>query len=240
LRRAADAARDTADDKTLSWQPRASCHAEVSVQEASMSKSKVGHSTAKFLSAAALATIFGGLALSAAAQSTARASGGWLVDAAQNRETAAAKVFIERGANVDHARAGDGTPLIVASAMGDMAMVRLLLQQGADVNKPAAGDGNPLIAAASHGHTEVVDYLIANGANVNAIVVNDETPLINAAREGRLETVRHLVARGADVNLAVKVDLQSGGTERRSPLNQARRNGHKDVAAFLLSKGASS
>lgn len=206
-----------------------------------MSKSRGFSSGAMFLGAAALATVIGGMALNAAAQSVApTASGGWLVDAARNRETEAARVFIAHGADVDHVRPGDGTPLIVAAAKGDIAMVRLLLEQDATVNKPAAGDGNPLIAAAAHGQTEVVDYLIAQGADVNAIVVDDETPLINAAREGRLETVRHLVAKGADVNLAVRVDLQSGGTELRSPLSQARRNRHRDVSAFLISQGARS
>ncbi|WP_162938892.1 ankyrin repeat domain-containing protein [Brevundimonas naejangsanensis] len=204
-----------------------------------MSKSTGFSSGATLLSAAALAIVIGGMALNAAAQSVApTASGGWLVDAARNSETEAARVFIAHGADVDHFRSGDGTPLIVAAAKGDIAMVRLLLEQDANVNKPAAGDGNPLIAAAAHGHTEVVDYLIAQGADVNAIVVDDETALINAAREGHLETVRHLVARGADVNLAVRVDLRSGGTELRSPLSQAHRNRHHDVSAFLISQGA--
>jgi len=204
-----------------------------------MSRSSGFSSRAGFLGAAALATATCGLALSAVAQSVdPAASGGWLVDAARNSETEAARVFIGHGAEVDHVRSGDGTPLIVAAANGDMAMVRLLLEQGAEVDKPAAGDGNPLIAAAAHGQTEVVDYLIAQGADVDAIVVNDETPLINAAREGHLETVQHLVAKGADVNLAVRVDLQSGGTELRSPLSQARRNHHQTVSAFLIAQGA--
>lgn len=206
-----------------------------------MTRLKSAYKAAGVCCAAAFAVAAGGAGLSAMAQGAeARASGSWLVDAAKNNETAAARVFIDRGADVNHARSGDGTPLIVASAMGDMPMVRLLLDQGADVNKPVKGDGNPLIAAAAHGHDEVVDYLIAHGANVNAVVVGDETPLINAAREGRLDTVRRLVAKGADVNLTVRVQLLSGGAELRSPLSQARRNRHADVVAFLMSKGAKS
>ena len=185
--------------------------------------------------------VVGAVALTAAAQTAVpQASGSWLVDAARNRETEAARVFIAHGADVDHARTGDGTPLIVAAAQGDMAMVRLLMEQDASVNKPARGDGNPLIAAAAHGRTEVADYLIAHGADVNAVVIDDETPLINAAREGHMETVRLLVARGADVNLAVRVNLPEGRTELRSPLNQARRNHHNDVSTFLIEQGARS
>ena len=86
----------------------------------------------------------------------------------------------------------------------------------------------------------MTDYLITLGADVNAVVPDDETPLINAAREGHLDIVRRLVTAGADVNLAVPVTLASGATEVRSPLSQARRHRHADVAAYLIDQGARS
>ena len=169
-------------------------------------------------------TVLGGASIAASAQTppptVARASGGWVVDAARNGDTRAAGVFIAHGADVDEGRDRDGTPLIVAAGNGDLTMARFLIGQGAEVDRSMRGDGNPLIAAAANGRIEMANYLIALGADVNAVVPDDETPLINAAREGHLDVVRRLVTAGADVNLAVPAKLSSGATEIRSPLSQ--------------------
>jgi ankyrin repeat protein len=187
------------------------------------------------------AIVLCGAAIQASAQTpVARASGGWLVDTARTGDTRAAAVFIARGADVNTGRDHDGTPLIVAARNGDLVMARFLIEQGAEVDRQMKGDGNPLIAAAANGRLEMANYFIALGADVNAVVPDDETPLINAAREGHLDLVRQLVAAGADVNLAVPVTLNSGATEIRSPLSQARRNRHAAVVAYLIDQGARS
>jgi bla regulator protein BlaR1 len=134
----------------------------------------------------------------------------------------------------DKAEYGDGTALIEAARDGNLPLVQRLLERGADVNQPVPRDGNPLIVAAARGHLEVAKTLVEHGADVNAFVPEDETPLINAAREGHLEVVTYLLEKGADINLAVLAN----GTEMRSPLGEARKHQHPDVANLLLQQGA--
>jgi ankyrin repeat protein len=67
-------------------------------------------------------------------------------------------------------------------------------------------------------------------------VPGDETPLINAAQAGGLDIVTYLVERGADVNRAVP----SNPGQTRSPMSEARRNGHGAVVNYLKSRGARS
>lgn len=202
--------------------------------------SKTPSARALIVIGALTATALTGVALKVSAQTAtpAPASGAWVVDAARTGDTGAAEVFLAHGADVDAGRESDGTPLIVAARNGDLTMARFLVQQGAGIDRPMKGDGNPLIAAAANGRIEMTDYLIGLGADVDAVVPDDETPLINAARQGHLAVVQRLVAAGADVNLAVPVTLASGATEVRSPLNQARRNRHREIAAYLIGHGA--
>ena len=163
-----------------------------------------------------------------------------LLDAVQDDDIDAVRELLASGAdvNVNVHRPGDGTPLVEASRAGNIAMVTLLLDHGADPDVPAPGDGNPLIIAAARGHGEVVRLLVGRGADVNGYVPGDETPLINAAGAGHLGVVKYLVEQGADVNLAIDVRTFRGTTERRSPLGQAVRRGHREVADFLRSVGA--
>jgi hypothetical protein len=139
--------------------------------------------------------------------------------------------------DVNAARPGDGTPLIIAAKSGDSVAIRRLLAQGADPNLASLGDGNPLIAAAAFGDVKAADLLVAHGAQVNANVVGDETPLINASARGHLNMVRFLVEHGADVNLAVRKDGAPLG-EIRSPLGMARRYGHAEIVDYLVGHGA--
>jgi ankyrin repeat protein len=126
---------------------------------------------------------------------------------------------------------------VVSAQRGDEAMAKLLLERGADVNMRAPGDGNPLIVAAMRGDLALAQLLVENGADVNGYVRGDETPLINAARENRLEVAEYLISKGADVNLEVEAPTIRG-SERRSPMIMARRNGHDEMIRLLRRHGA--
>ena len=121
-----------------------------------------------------------------------------------------------------------------AARRGDLPLVKRLLDRGADVNEAVLRDGNPLIVAAARGHLEVVTTLVDRGADVNAFVPEDETPLINATRGGHLQVAAYLIDKGADVNLAVLAN----GKEMRSPLGEALKHSHEDVADMLMKRGA--
>jgi beta-lactamase regulating signal transducer with metallopeptidase domain/ankyrin repeat protein len=162
-----------------------------------------------------------------------------LLDAVSEDDVKAVQALIADGADVNAYRPGDGTPLVEAARRGNLALASLLIDHGADPNKAAPGDGNPLIMAAARGHEPIVQLLVERGADVNGYVPGDETPLINAAARGHLAVVKYLVEEGADVNLAFDVATYQGGTERRSPLGQAIKFKHDEVASYLRAAGAS-
>jgi len=157
-----------------------------------------------------------------------------LFDAVHAKDIDAVRALIAQGADVDAILPGDGSPLIEAARRGRLDIVQALLAAGADPNLAVRGDGAPLIQAALSGHLEIVQALVERGANVEIFVPGDETPLINAAQAGSLPIVTYLVERGADVNRAV----QANPGETRSPLSQARKNGHGAVVNYLKSRGA--
>jgi beta-lactamase regulating signal transducer with metallopeptidase domain len=161
-----------------------------------------------------------------------------LLEAIESKEMDDVVKLLDAGVDVNAAVAGDGSPLIVAAREGDIKTARLLLDRGADVNMPVSGDGNPLIAAASAGNVEVAKLLLDRGANIEQVVPGDENALIQASSEGETEMVRFLISRGADVNARVWVDEGPQRQEWRTPLNQARKAGRKEVVNILLAAGA--
>jgi beta-lactamase regulating signal transducer with metallopeptidase domain len=156
-----------------------------------------------------------------------------LFDAVRSGDTETVRELLALGANANAALPGDGSPLIEAARHGRMDLVQMLLTAGADPNLAVRGDGAPLIQASLSGNLDIVRLLVERGANVEIFVPGDETPLINAAQAGSLPIVTYLVERGADVNRAVPAN---GAT--RSPMSEARRNGHGDVVNYLKSRGA--
>lgn len=158
------------------------------------------------------------------------------VEAAEEGDLKEMEELLNSGANINAVVSGDGTALIIAAKEGNRSLVEFLVARGADVNLSSPGDGNPLIMAAREGHVEIVRLLLDRNANIDAIVEGDENPLIQASGEGRVEVVKLLIARGANVNARAKSDRING--EWRTPLNQARKGGHKEVEALLIAAGA--
>lgn len=163
-----------------------------------------------------------------------------LFEAADDGDIQSIEELLKKGANINCAIDGDGSPLIAAARNGNQEAVRLLLDKGADPNMAVAGDGNPLIMAAREGHLEVVTLLLDRGANIDQIVPEDENALIQASSEGHLHVVKFLVSRGADINARVWVERSVERTkgEWRTPLSMARSGKHNAVVTYLLSKGA--
>ena len=181
-----------------------------------------------------------------------------LVEAARSGDLPAIASLIEAGANVNGTASGDDPPLIAAARGGRLAAVRLLLDRGSNPNLSAAGEGTPLSVGAREGHTSVVQLLLDRGASINYARGSEGTALMLASGAGRLDTVRLLVARGADVNVRTRDPVVVQRTEVlydnlgrrrelpvrrlevqvRSSLAVARRGGHDDVVAFLVSVGA--
>lgn len=149
-----------------------------------------------------------------------------------------ARALIKAGADVNYFLPGDGTPLLLATRMGDEGLVKLLLDSGADPNKAAPGDGSALIVAARRGDEDITKMLLAAGADPNGFVMGDETPLIGAAAENSLDVARLLIEAGADVNLKVRTGNRKPRAQYRSPMGQARAYGNRRMAELLRSHGA--
>jgi beta-lactamase regulating signal transducer with metallopeptidase domain/ankyrin repeat protein len=180
------------------------------------------------------------LAAGANVNAAIHGDGSALIAAARKGHIEMARLLLGRGANPDLGVRGDGTPLIAAAGRGDIEMARLLLDSGANPNTGLEGDGSPLIAASGGGQLAMMEFLLARGAELELVVRGDENPLIKACETGKLASVKWLVQRGADVNARVLVNETYGGAfvEWRTPLVMARRNGHADIVAFLISAGA--
>jgi len=116
-----------------------------------------------------------------------------------------------------------------AAALGSTPMVQRLIKKRR--HKAYVRDSNnyaPIHWASLKGHEYIVCYLIdrhkvdPNSPNAD---FSDTTPLHLAALAGHLPVVKALVARGANI-----LEKDAFG---QTPLDNARKNGHHSVAAYL-------
>ncbi len=173
-------------------------------------------------------------------------------------------LLVAKGADV-RTKAADGTTLLHQAVRSEqLDMVALFLSRGIDINS-AGSDGRTALHLAlaappsANSINSIVEALIVRGADVKARDVRGNTPMQIAVSYGhhRKDTVRMLLDKGAEVSTiqiaaylgdldAVKGFLERGGDinaqdgdRRLSPLGAAALGGQKDVAAFLISQGAS-
>ncbi len=121
----------------------------------------------------------------------------------------AARLLLQRGADVDEESYNHWTPLAAAAHRGRAEMVAFLLDHGAAVEGSPEGGVIPLVLCASacwYDFEDCARLLLDHGANVNATDSSGNTALIHAARNrsGSASFVRLLLERGADVHLRNK------------------------------------
>ena len=173
--------------------------------------------------------------------------------ATENGSAAMVRRLLEAGANPDARLLSGETPLMTAARVGAADVARHLLEAGADTAVTGARGQTALMWAVAQRHPGVVEVLLSQGAAVDArsdvwtevvkttpepwnpeyvaeIPQGGYTPLLFAARVGDLASAKLLVAAGADVN-----DQPPYGT---SATVVAVHSGHRDVATFLLERGA--
>jgi len=166
------------------------------------------------------------------------------------------KQHLAAGANVNAKNEQGQTPIHLAAKTRKVKkeITELLIEKGADVNVKAVDGATPLHHVAT---TEIAELLIEKGADVNVKDRKGRTPLdfavtgkraeteelirknggergeykmpiYQAANIGDLETVEKLLESGTDVN--------QKNRQGYTPLMAA---GTKEIAEFLISKGAS-
>jgi ankyrin repeat protein len=152
------------------------------------------------------------------------------------------------------------SPLLFASMSGDLAAVSLLLARGAGANLASASGDTPISEAITFGRADVVRALIAAGAEVHLVERTGVNLLHWAAITNRADVIPELARAGVDINAtdeagytplmyAATIDFGDTATLRallaagatttianrsgRTPLQQARRLGHLQLAAVL-------
>ena len=162
------------------------------------------------------------------------------------------ETLLKAGADPNAAYGEGETALMAAARTGSVDAVKMLLTFGASVDARETFRGETaLMYAVAENHADVVKLLIELRADVNAQTIHYEfpkltggnggiihdrpegglTPIFFAARQGAIATADLLIAAGADLKA---VEPQYGFT----PMQTAIFNGHYDLAARLIDKGA--
>lgn len=184
--------------------------------------------------------------------------------AVMGRREGAARLLLDRGADVATADAQGRTPLHQAAEMGSGVLVDLLVGAGSEVEARDLWGRTPLFLAANWGNDlDAVERLIAAGANVNDRTPRGEQILMATLAYARPEIVQALMNAGARFpdnaeELGAAVYLSAGnGLEsvfssatraaedmgihwwERVSMQAAARGGSVRIGASLLARGAS-
>jgi ankyrin repeat protein len=151
-------------------------------------------------------------------------------DAARRGDIITLKVLIARSPKLVNARESKGgTPLQVATGMGNRTIIKYLLANGADVNAHDNDGETALHIAAVFNRYREAPLLIEKGADVNAKDNSGLTPLHQAASRGYKKVIVLLLSKGADVNALTK--------DGRSPTKMALLAGKDGAAKYLRAHG---
>ena len=156
-----------------------------------------------------------------------------LYNACEKGETAAARLLLDRGADVHQATEDGWTPLFIACHNGHVDAARLLLDNGAEVDRAKRTDATPLLIACQDGPRRNGRGAAVAGERRGGRSGEKEgyTPLYIACQNGHVDVARLLLDNGAEVDRATENGRDAA--VHRLPERPRRRG-----AARLLDKGA--
>lgn len=140
----------------------------------------------------------------------------------------------------DHSK----TALHWAAEMDHVEVAAVLVEAGADIEARTSWGASPFDWAATMGSSRVADLLLDRGAT--------GLTLITAASLGKLSAVRGIIEAREDLSAHRRRDAPTAPDDDHWPpdsahirkdtisdaLHAAARNGHRDVVAYLLDRGA--
>jgi len=154
-----------------------------------------------------------------------------VADAAMGQDAAVVRRLLQDGADVNAGQSDGATALHWAAYHGDVQLAGFLLEAGADIAVANRNGSTPMWLAANQGDAALLEILLDSGADANEQLPLGRRPLMLAARSGVLAAVRVLLEHGADPNASE----EARGT---TALMQAADQGHADVMALLIERGA--
>ena len=134
----------------------------------------------------------------------------------------AARLLLDKGAEVDRAEKDGRTPLYIACKKGHVNAAQLLLDRGAEVDRVVNGL-TPLFAACERGRVDAARLLLDKGAEVDRADNYGRTLLSIVCYNGNVNTARLLLDRGARLN--------------SDYMDIACKAGRIDVAKLLMERG---
>src|SRR5687767_2701470 len=123
-----------------------------------------------------------------------------LVDAAERGDQATVRTLLQKGADINGARADGLTALHAAVYADHLEVADALLRAGAKATAADRYGVTPLYRAAVNGNAGMIRRLLDAGADVNGVDGGGETVLMTAARTGSPAALKALIERGATVD----------------------------------------
>jgi ankyrin len=154
-----------------------------------------------------------------------------LLQAAKNRDRAAARELMQKHVPVNAAEGDGATALDWTTHWDDLEIADLLIAAGADVNAATTLGVTPLSLACENGSGAMVEKLLNAGANAQAALGTGETALMSCARTGSVEAVNAILAHGAEVNAKEH-------TNNQTALMWAVSRRHPEIVKALIEHGA--
>lgn len=160
----------------------------------------------------------------------------WLYIASHSGDLAAVDKLLQLGADPNFKAVDFPPPLVIAAQYGHTNVVSKLLEKGTinhiDIN-------NALKRAVQNGHLECIKELLKKGANRFVVNQRVETMFFIAALHGRLDILKELLKTNNVAENSYKtvyINMQS--IDFATPLLAALKNGHTEIANFLISENA--
>lgn len=172
------------------------------------------------------------------------------------------KMLIDNGADINCRNVWGRTLAYNAARNGYIEGIKFLMQNGADINRQDEWGKSPLHAAVDRKLTETIKLLLKKGAKINSGDRWQQTPLFTAGSNKDLEMIDLLVKNGADIRhknsvkqsllhrsaISGYIDItkrliELGGhinstdAKEMTPLDYARRFGHRKLAELLKASG---
>jgi hypothetical protein len=117
-------------------------------------------------------------------------------------QTAALKLLIENGGDVNQTTNNGITPVYIASQQGHTAALTLLLENGGDANQADNEGATPVYIASQEGQTAAIKLLLKARADVHKADDEGTPPVWIAAEMGHADALHTLLKAGANARTA--------------------------------------